>query len=149
PTEATTYTTYAEIEKGSSEEPAIGRPITNTQVYVLDEGMEVNPIGVPGEVYIDGAIVTRGYGNRGEATAERYVPNPIIGEGARLYRTGDIGKYRRDGEIEYIGRRDNQVKIRGYRIELGEIEAALRRQPGVKECAVIAQEDQRGHKTIV
>src|SRR5262249_13633170 len=119
----------------------IGKPISNVRAYVKGEGGEISPAGVRGELYIGGAGLGRCYLNQPKQTAERFVPDEHGGEeGARLYRTGDIGKYRRDGEIEYIGRRDNQVKIRGYRIELGEIEGVLSQYEGVKESVVIVRE---------
>src|SRR6185295_20049182 len=108
----------------SDERVSIGRPISNTQLYVLDEQMEVLPVGLVGEIYIGGAGVCGGYWERAELTAERYLPDPFSASGgARLYRTGDTGRYQRDGQVEYVGRLDEQVKVRGYRVELGEIEA--------------------------
>jgi amino acid adenylation domain-containing protein/non-ribosomal peptide synthase protein (TIGR01720 family) len=128
----------------------IGRPIDNTQLYVLDRGMDPTPVSVPGEIYIGGAGLGRGYLNRPELTAEKFVPNPFSGEpGARLYRTGDLGRHCLDGELEYHGRTDDQVKLRGFRIELGEIEAVLSRHPQVREAVVMAREDGSRGKRLV
>ncbi|HEX8117253.1 MAG TPA: condensation domain-containing protein, partial [Pyrinomonadaceae bacterium] len=130
--------------------PPIGRPVANTQVYVLTgEGMQIAPAGVVGEVYIGGEALARGYLRRPGLTAERFVPNPYGREaGARLYKTGDLGRYRPDGEIEYLGRSDQQVKIRGYRIEPGEIESVLNRHEAVAESAVVVRENARGEKVL-
>jgi amino acid adenylation domain-containing protein len=128
----------------------IGRPIANTQVYVLDQHRQAVPIGVAGELYVGGAGLTRGYLNRPELTAERFIPHPFSREpGARLYRTGDLVRYRPDGHLEYLGRIDHQVKLRGVRIELGEIEAALAQHPAVREAAVVAHEDGPGGPRLV
>ena len=128
----------------------IGRPIRNTQVYILDAQGEPVPVGVAGELYIGGAGVTRGYLNRPELTAERFVPDRFGKEpGGRLYRTGDVGRWLKDGTIEYLGRNDEQIKIRGYRVELGEIEARLREYEGVREAVVIAREEEAGDKRLI
>jgi amino acid adenylation domain-containing protein/non-ribosomal peptide synthase protein (TIGR01720 family) len=129
---------------------SIGRPISNTQLYVLDERMEVMPVGLVGEIYIGGAGVSGGYWERAELTAERYLPNPFSERGGeRLYRSGDTGRYQHDGQVEYVGRLDEQVKVRGYRVELGEIEAELREQGAVWEAVVMQREDQTGSKRLV
>jgi amino acid adenylation domain-containing protein len=151
PTETTTYASYFPV-KGVEKRKAVpvGRPIGNTQLYVVDGEMEAVGVGVAGEICVGGLGVARGYGNCAEMTAERFVPNPYAGvAGARMYRTGDLGRWHSDGAIEFLGRRDEQVKIRGYRIELGEVEAALREQAGVKEAVVIAWLKENGDKQLV
>ena len=128
----------------------IGRPISNTQLYILDESMEPVPPGVMGELYIGGAGVARGYLNRPDLTRERFLPDHFSGQSnARMYKTGDLARYREDGVIEYLGRNDNQVKVRGYRIELGEIEAALTSCPAIQSSVVVAREDSSGDKQLV
>jgi amino acid adenylation domain-containing protein len=149
PTETTIYSMCSRIVSGERE-VSIGRPIANTQVYVLDERMEPAPVGVAGEFYIGGDGLARGYFNRPELTAERFVPDPFGAEpGARLYRTGDLVRYLADGQVEYLGRLDHQVKVRGFRIELGEIEAALVRHPSVEHAAVVAREVGEGDKQLI
>jgi hypothetical protein len=148
-TETTVVATSGYIE--ASEKPAhIGRPISNTQIYILDTHYQPAPIGVVGELYVGGASVARGYLNRRELTAERFVVDPFRSDPqARMYKTGDLGRWRADGSIEYLGRNDNQVKIRGYRIELGEIEAHLTCHEQVREAVVVAREDMPGEKRLV
>ncbi|MEH2054886.1 MAG: amino acid adenylation domain-containing protein [Nostoc sp.] len=128
--------------------PSIGRPIANTQIYILDGELKPVPIGVPGELYIGGDSLARGYFNRPDLTAQRFIPNPYA-KSHRLYKTGDLACYLPDGNIEYLGRIDQQVKIRGFRIELGEIEAMLLQHPDVLEAAVMAREDVPGNKHLV
>ncbi|HSJ75972.1 MAG TPA: amino acid adenylation domain-containing protein, partial [Gemmatimonadales bacterium] len=129
---------------------ALGRPLGNMKVYVLDGSGEPAPVGVVGEIYIGGAGVARGYLKRAEVTAERFVSDPFAEAGpARLYRTGDLGRWLRDGTIEFVGRNDFQVKVRGYRVELGEIEARLREHAGVREAVVLARADESGDKRLV
>lgn len=150
PTETTIWSSTAQIT--SAENPiTIGSPIANTQFYVLDRHRQPVPLGVPGELYIGGEGVARGYLHRPELTAEKFIGNPFGGRdsNARMYRTGDLARYRPNGEVECLGRIDNQVKIRGFRIELGEIEAALGGCAGVLQNAVVAREDSTGEKQLV
>ncbi|MEH1791282.1 amino acid adenylation domain-containing protein [Nostoc sp.] len=166
PTEATIWSSVCQLESHDSL-ISIGRPIDNTQIYILDQNLQPVPVGVPGELHIGGAGLARGYLNRPELTQEKFIPNPFVGgRGAeeqrgrgeteyqssnseRLYKTGDLARYLPDGNIEYLGRIDNQVKIRGFRIELGEIEAALSQHPHVQASYVIAREDISGDKRLV
>jgi len=128
----------------------IGRPIDNTQLYILDQQKRPVPIGVRGELHIGGAGVARGYLYLPDQTAEKFIPDPFSGaEGARLYVTGDWARYLPDGQIEYLGRTDDQVKLRGYRIELGEVQAALDAHPEVRESVVLVREDSPGDKRLV
>ena len=149
PTETTIYSTGKQI-RATDEVITIGRPIHNTQVYVLDEERNLLPEGIVGELYIGGAGVARGYLNRPELTAEKFLPDPFDAAGTgRLYRTGDLGKFTADGEIHCLGRIDQQVKIRGYRIELEEIENVLNALPDVREVVVLAREDRPGDQRLV
>jgi amino acid adenylation domain-containing protein len=150
PTEAAVDVSYWECETEGNRAVPIGRPISNTQLYVLDPWMEPAAVGVVGELYIGGVAVGRGYWRSADLTAERFVPDPFSEDGgARLYRTGDLARYMADGNIEYVGRIDSQVKIRGNRIELGEIETALSQVPGVSEAVVIVREDTPGDPRLV
>ncbi len=148
PTETTIWSTIYQVEADSRQVP-IGQPIANTQCYILDAQLQLVPIGVVGELYIGGDGLAKGYLNKPELTAERFVTNPLTKTyGARLYRTGDLVRYRSDGQIEYIGRVDYQVKVRGHRIELGEIESNLNRHPAIRQSVVVVREDTRGDKRI-
>ncbi|HVR99644.1 MAG TPA: non-ribosomal peptide synthase/polyketide synthase, partial [Thermoanaerobaculia bacterium] len=150
PSEDTTYSTFALMASGGLSAPAIGRPIDGTRVYVLDGRMSLQPLGVPGELWIGGEGLARGYLRRPGLTAERFVPDPFgSAPGGRLYRTGDLVRYRLDGDLEFLGRRDHQVKLRGFRIELGEIEAALEEQAGVAGAVVEVRADGRGDRRLV
>ena len=149
PTECTVDSTIARL-KGDSTAPHIGHPMQNRHVYVLDRNGRPAAIGVTGEIYIGGDGVARGYLNRPELTAERFITDPFSADPeVRMYKTGDLGCWRADGNIKYLGRNDSQVKIRGFRIELGEVEAQLVSQPEVKEAIVVAREDVPGDKRLV
>jgi amino acid adenylation domain-containing protein len=141
PTEVTIWATVERCIHGNTK-PSIGRPISNTSIYILNHKHNLSPVGVPGEIYIGGVGVARGYLNQADLTAERYVPDNFSGEaGARLYKTGDLGRYKANGEIEFLGRIDGQIKLRGFRIELGEIEKALREEEKIADAAVIVRGD--------
>jgi len=149
PTETTIWSSTEAVAE-RPESISIGRPIANTRFYILGEGDEPLPVGMPGELLIGGAGVVRGYLGRPELTAERFIPDPFDpSPGARLYRTGDLARWRADGTIDFLGRLDHQVKIRGYRIELGEIEAKLAAVAGVREAVVVAREDTPGDVRLV
>jgi len=152
PTETTTFAITHEVNAGAEKARSIpiGRPIANTHAYVLGEQGEPMPVGVVGELCIGGAGMARGYLNRAELTAERFVPDPFTTEaGARIYKTGDLARWQPDGNIDFVGRNDFQVKIRGFRVELGEIEAQLGKHAGVREAVVVAREDTTGDKRLV
>ncbi len=149
PTETTIWSSVYEIKQDHIS-ITIGRPIANTQIYLLDKQLQLVPVGVSGELLIGGDGLACGYLNRPELTAERFIPHPFSTEsGARLYRTGDLARYCSDGSIEHLGRLDFQVKIRGFRIELGEIEAVLNEYPAVQQAVVVAREDAPGDKRLV
>ncbi|HKV95700.1 MAG TPA: amino acid adenylation domain-containing protein [Candidatus Angelobacter sp.] len=150
PTETTTYSTWVRMRREDGFAAHIGQPIANTYVYVLNNEMDPAPVETAGEIYIGGAGVARGYLNRNDLTAERFIPDPYIGQaGERMYKTGDMGRWLADGNLEFLGRNDDQVKIRGFRIELGEIAARLQEHPAVEEAVVVAQEDTLGEKRLV
>ncbi|WP_419555171.1 non-ribosomal peptide synthetase, partial [Pseudomonas fluorescens] len=150
PSETTTYSSWVSMAREDGFAAHIGKPVANTQFYLLDEHGQPVPLGVPGEIYIGGAGVARGYLNRDDLTVERFLKDPFSSDpNARMYRTGDLGRYLPDGNIEYLGRNDDQVKIRGFRIELGEIEAKLAQAPNIKETVVLAREDIPGDKRLV
>jgi non-ribosomal peptide synthetase component F len=148
PTETTVWSTLHHF-RAVGEPVVIGRPLANTQIYILDRHRQPVPIGVEGELYIGGAGVALGYLHRPELTAERFVPDPFQSGQQRMYRTGDRARYRADGRIEYLGRSDFQVKLRGYRIELGEIEAVLAQHPGVRQAVAAVREDTPGDQRLV
>ena len=153
PTENTVVSTCAEVQAqdaSNAAPPPIGRPLPNTQAYVLDRHLQPLPIGVPGELFVGGVQLTSGYWNRPELTAQQFISDPFHAEpGARLYKTGDLVRFLPDGNIEFLGRIDHQVNIRGFRIELGEIEFAIARHPAIREVAVIAREDVPGDKRLI
>ena len=152
PTETTIWSSIYEVKEIATS-VSIGKPIANTQLYILGEDLQPTPVGVPGELYIGGDGVVRGYLNRPSLTEERFIPDPFADQAnrpnARLYRTGDLARYLPSGNIEFLGRLDHQVKIRGYRIELGEIESLLKQHSTVQDAVVIAREDTPGDQRLV
>lgn len=150
PTETTVCASMHECRGSYLQGPPIGKPIANFQLYVLDPNLQPVPVGVPGELCMGGVGLARGYRNRPDLTAERFIPHPFSNQpGQRLYRSGDRVRYLPDGHIQFLGRIDQQVKIRGFRIELGEIEAVLDKHEAISDCAVIAREDKPGDKRLV
>jgi acyl carrier protein len=138
------------MKRDAHESPTVGRPISNTQGFVLDHRGRPLPAGIPGELHLAGMGLARGYLGRPDLTAEKFIPDPFSVEpGARMYRTGDLARFLPDGRVDFLGRMDHQVKIRGYRIELGEVEAVLNEYPLVKTCVVVAREEADGDKRIV
>ena len=148
PTEATTFSLCPTVREAGARVP-IGRPISNTRVYILDAWLSPVPVGVVGEIYIAGAGLARSYHNCPDLTAERFVPDPFGGAGGRMYRTGDLGRWRSDGAVEFLGRRDWQVKVRGHRIELGEIAAALEDFPTVQAATVMVHDAGDGDRRLI
>ncbi|MDZ8085086.1 MAG: amino acid adenylation domain-containing protein [Nostoc sp. DedQUE12b] len=151
PTETAVDVTFWQCQDSFSNQKIvpIGRPIANIQIYLLDQYLNPVPVGILGEVYIGGVGIGRGYLNRPDLTAEKFIPNPFHDKAGRLYKTGDIARYLPSGEIEYIGRIDHQVKVRGFRIELGEIEALITQHPAVRETVVVVREDSIDSKNLV
>jgi amino acid adenylation domain-containing protein len=152
PTESTTFASWHPVTdvQDNAETVPIGMPVANTRIYLLDDELRLVPTGVVGELYIGGDGLARGYLNRPDLTAEKFVPDPTSGEcGSRLYRTGDLARHLPDGNIQFLGRRDNQIKIRGYRVELDEIESTLIHHEFVEQAVVVAREDQQGNKRLV
>jgi acyl-coenzyme A synthetase/AMP-(fatty) acid ligase/acyl carrier protein len=147
PTETTVWSARHRLE-AADDRPLLGGPIGNTTLHILDGDLNLAPVGVAGELYIGGAGLARGYWRRGALTAERFIPDPFGLPGARLYRTGDVARWRSDGVLDYVGRADHQVKIRGFRIELGEIEARLQSQQGVRAAVVVAREAGAGRQLV-
>ncbi len=149
PTETTVWSVICQVQASASS-VSIGHPIANTQVYLLDAHLNPVPEAVAGELYIGGMGLSRGYLNRPDLTAEKFIPNPFSDEpGARIYKTGDLARWSSQGDIEFLGRRDHQVKIRGFRIELGEIEAAMEQHPAVQQALAVVQEDSIGDKRLL
>jgi acyl-CoA synthetase (AMP-forming)/AMP-acid ligase II/aryl carrier-like protein len=156
PTETTVWSAAQPVQRVEGAVVPIGRPLANNRLYILDEYLEPQPVGVVGELYIGGAGLARGYAGRPELTAAAFIPNPFAEAGApgaeagsRLYRTGDLARYRADGSVEFLGRRDFQVKLRGFRIELGEIEAALASHLQVQQAVVAVRQAPGGQEVLV
>ena len=149
PTETTIWSTAMPLSVDDIDPPPIGRPIRNTQAYVLDDRFQLAPVGVTGELYLAGKGLARGYHGRAELTGERFVACPYGPAGSRMYRTGDLARWRPDGRLEFFGRADQQIKLRGFRVEPGEIESALLSLAGVARAAVIVREDRPGHPMLV
>ncbi|MBE9004885.1 amino acid adenylation domain-containing protein [Fortiea sp. LEGE XX443] len=154
PTETTIWSSVHKVENTNQSRLqniiSIGRPIANTEFYILDQNQQLVPVGVPGELHIGGAGLARGYLNRPELTQEKFITNPFSHQpDVRLYKTGDLARYLPNGELEYIGRIDNQVKLRGFRIELGEIEAAINQHPSVSTSAVVVRQDESANQSLV
>jgi surfactin family lipopeptide synthetase A len=152
PTETTICGTFYSFQSAieAEQRTPIGAAVPGYRVYLVDRQLQPVPIGVPGELYIGGAGLARGYRNRPDLTAELFVPNPFDPQGgARLYKTGDLARYRHDGQLEFLGRADQQIKLRGFRIELGEIEAQLATHPDIRECVLLLREDRPGDKRLV
>ncbi|MEO7331168.1 MAG: AMP-binding protein, partial [Minicystis sp.] len=147
PTETTIWSCIERLEAGDGP-VSIGRPIANTRAYLLDDRLELTPIGVPGELHLGGDGLARGYLDRPELTAQRFIPDPFH-PGQRLYRTGDLCRFRADGRLDFLGRIDQQVKLRGHRIELGEIEAVLATHPSIGEVAVVARDEASGERRLI
>ncbi|HLI09340.1 MAG TPA: amino acid adenylation domain-containing protein [Ktedonobacteraceae bacterium] len=148
PTETTIWSTIERVVEGEGP-VSIGRPLANTQVYVLDRSLQPVPVGVPGELYIGGAGLARGYHQREELTAEKFIRHPLGAAEERLYRTGDLVRFLPDGRLEFLGRLDHQIKLRGFRIELGEVEAALRQHAAIREAVVVVREDIPNDRCLV
>ncbi|WP_433125155.1 amino acid adenylation domain-containing protein [Micromonospora sp. CA-240977] len=149
PTEVTVWATVSDVDAGTADQPRLGTPIRNTRAYVLGPTLAPVPPGVPGELYLAGVQLARGYHDRSALTAERFVADPYGAPGDRMYRTGDLARWDRDGSLDYLGRVDFQVKLRGHRIELGEIEAALASWPELSRSVVVVREDRPGDKRLV
>ncbi|WP_460060033.1 AMP-binding protein, partial [Thermobifida fusca] len=147
PTETTIWSTADRVRSGAP--VTIGVPMANTRVYVLDAGLRLVPPGVAGELYIAGEGVAWGYHGRFDLTAQRFVADPYGPPGSRMYRTGDVVRWRSDGRLDFLGRADFQVKIRGFRVELGEIETALARIDGISQAVVVARNDSGNHQRLV
>jgi acyl-coenzyme A synthetase/AMP-(fatty) acid ligase len=150
PAECTTFTSYYRVQEVARDAASvpIGKPVSNTQVYVLDRHMNLEPVGAVGHLYIGGEGVARGYWQRPELTAERYLPNPYGQPGERMYCSGDLARWMDNGNLEFFGRTDSQIKIRGFRVELGEIESALLQHSGVRNCAVMMNAGASGQRLV-